>query len=455
MTVSKTSMVRIVQWGLAAIALAISGKLTSDNTSLSSIASDLNDLNSSNSSTSSTLSSLTKRYAYLNKEILSEGNYSEEENNYNGSGYLQLLKREDDDDDTDSSSNITLASSLKSSAISLSSGSLSVFSIPTLSFLPKSFTENYVKAFSITSTSTSTSSSLTKTDYSYMGGLAVSEVGAHVLFFASFVYQVAEYGAMDCTSIESLLQNYNVTNDDSEDLSDFFNYLESSSNDTSSDDDIISSIFSGYSNSSTSSSASLSGLSTNNLTTTETEAKLLIQLASNCQLKKASIGICFVVWVAYIITTSSVSYSGYSLYKSYKSSKSSSGDNKTTEPKTGSSAAAKNLDSNNTDHKNNFSTRESPSKATPTSSGTKDVVDTGKNNQFRLIYNKTGVFSSHGSNNASSTTIDNDQSKNDFPVEPKKKTQYRLVYNRSVTFPKIESYEVDDDEDPSMEKLDV
>ncbi|CDK27362.1 unnamed protein product [Kuraishia capsulata CBS 1993] len=199
----------------------------------------------------------------------------------------------------------------KPSALTLSASSLTVTSLPANHVALQLFTRKSSsgRVSSVARTNFGGwNYGLSSTETSYLTSLASSELGSHGLWFASALYQLVKYGSWNCQGVESLLSQYNLTGDASEEVLDgFFGDLDLQYNTTGSFDDLnVTSILQTL--------GSQSDIS-------ELESKLLISLSSDCTIKKSSVGLNVIGWLVYLYTSGKLVSSAIALFSQLKSAR--------------------------------------------------------------------------------------------------------------------------------------
>ncbi|KAG7894508.1 hypothetical protein KL905_002635 [Ogataea polymorpha] len=299
---SSSSTARYAQLILGVILLGLSGKIINDRSSLTSLADELAEIYNSTSSEAS----------------------------------FSLAKRDF------SEPSLYIDPSWKKSAVVISSACTSISSNSLNYALPKLFTKKNTnsntqallwKSSVFRTLSTSASEFVSKTalgvslkQAGYASSLFGSEAISQALWITSIIIQVSQYGSQSCSSVEGLISSYNLTSDLSEViLSNYYNEDESN-NSTSSDNQLYDEIESLFSQSNSSNlSGSLSSLldsyNSNNLTTLEKQSALLLQLASNCQLKKSSMALSIITFATYLFSSTFLASSAVSFVNQYRKQK--------------------------------------------------------------------------------------------------------------------------------------
>ncbi|KAH3668970.1 hypothetical protein OGAPHI_002725 [Ogataea philodendri] len=298
---SSSTTTRYIQLLFGIILLGLSGKIINDRSSLTSLVNDLQELYNSTDSSSS----------------ISKRDYSEP--------------------------SLNIDTTWKKSAIVLASACTSVGSNTANYAFPKLFTSRNTNqntqavlwkssAFRTLSKSASdfvgkSAVTVSKSQTSYLTSLLGSEVTSHALWIVNVIMQISEYGSQSCSNVEGLLTAYNLTSDLADSiLSNYYN-LPDSSNSTSLDSELeeeIQELLSGANSTLANETISelLDSYASNNITTSELQSTLLLKLANNCKLKKASMALSILVIVAYVASSAFLSASAVSFSNKYKKQKS-------------------------------------------------------------------------------------------------------------------------------------
>lgn len=144
----------------------------------------------------------------------------------------------------------------------------------------------------------------------YINLLGGSETIAHSFWFTNLILQVGDYSNSQCTDVDSLLTNYNLTGSSISPIASFFNVFSNSTEGQWADD-----IFQQLQKANI---TQFSDINLNDLNSTETEAQLLLSLSYNCQLKKASMGMTVVLWALYAVTTGLFATDAIGFYSQFK-----------------------------------------------------------------------------------------------------------------------------------------
>lgn len=143
----------------------------------------------------------------------------------------------------------------------------------------------------------------------YFTLLASSETIGHTFWFTNMILQVSDYSHTQCTDVNSLLVNNNLTSTTSS-LSNFFNILTNSTN-----NEWANSIYQELQDANLTQSLDINF---NQVNTTEAQAQLLLSLGYDCQLKKASLGLTVVLWALYAVTTGLFTTDAIKFYSQFK-----------------------------------------------------------------------------------------------------------------------------------------
>lgn len=202
-------------------------------------------------------------------------------------------------------STLSLINSKTSNALSLATSGFTITSQPLLSSvkyfttdIEHDFTDLKLARYGINLAQTS-----------YLTGLSSTETSSVGLWFATFIYQTAQYGSWDCNDPENLITQYNLTGDVvSEGILDFLGIddldnEDSLSNATSSNElnELLEQIWN--------LTSTPINISKYNTTGELTKSELMIRLSQDCYIKKASIGVSFFLFSFFVITSGAVSYS--------------------------------------------------------------------------------------------------------------------------------------------------
>lgn len=173
------------------------------------------------------------------------------------------------------------------SVLALSGPAFQSFVHPFLAGVSQQWSSSVVKA-----------SGLTKSQDLYIGATGGSELGLFSIYFTSFIFQLIEFGRFNCNDVSNLLQMYNLTtNQYEQELLVFLGIPQPSLYNLTSEF-----IF-------------------NNFTYTELQSELLLAMSSNCDLKKASIGMNSVLIFIFLYTGQNLVQSGIQLFKQYRSAR--------------------------------------------------------------------------------------------------------------------------------------
>lgn len=198
-----------------------------------------------------------------------------------------------------------LLSSQTSNGISLASSGFTITSQPILSSV-KYFTTALEHDFSDLN---SARYGVNLKQTSYLTSLSGTELSSIGVWFAIFIYQTANYGNWDCNDPESLINQYNLTGDFvSEGVLDFFGI-----EDLDSSDDEFNATSSNEINGLLEQIWNLTSTPINiskyNTTGELTKSQLMVRLSQDCYIKKASIGVSFLIFVLFLASSGAVSYS--------------------------------------------------------------------------------------------------------------------------------------------------
>lgn len=204
-------------------------------------------------------------------------------------------------------SSLSVLQDKTSNGLSLSSSGFTMSSQPILS-LASYFTTNVEHEMSELNNARY---GINKKQTAYLAGISATEISSIGLWLGTFVYQTAKFGSWDCENPESLIKQYNLTGDALGDgVLDFLGTEDASNTtlgitDGTAIDDELSEILGQLWNL-TSQPISISKY---NSSGELTKANLMVRLSQDCYIKKASIGVSFFNFIFFVLTSSSVTYS--------------------------------------------------------------------------------------------------------------------------------------------------
>ncbi|KAH3687213.1 hypothetical protein WICPIJ_001808 [Wickerhamomyces pijperi] len=273
---------RIFQFAIGVIILAISGTLTANQSSLSSLVKELNTATTSNIVTTTTSAATTTTS-------------------------LAAL--------SDSTSSLSFKKLLSSNALSLATSSLTLASHTILSYLPSMLSTGSDSGAGQTSARLMStvrapysfaSAFATTAETTYATSVGTSEAVHFSLWLATFSTQLSKYGTWDCSNATQLYSQYGVTSGSSSDsLTDSLGLTT-----TTGEVNALTAEYQSEVNTLINELFNLTGqaltFSQWNTTALDTKDQLIIKMAQDCLLKKANIGVSFLGFLLFLASGTTV-----------------------------------------------------------------------------------------------------------------------------------------------------
>lgn len=132
---------------------------------------------------------------------------------------------------------------------------------------------------------------------SYLTSLVSSESVSNIFWIVNMIVSIGDYASYDCSSVDSLLNEYNVTGTSTtSSLINFFNIFDNST----SYQNVYSELYNTLLGSNLTDTTQIS---ISNITSSSLQSNLLLAMSQDCQLKKTSMALTIIIWLTHIIST--------------------------------------------------------------------------------------------------------------------------------------------------------